>query len=41
MILDWMWLGEFSWAITMYVTLKRKEENMESSYTFIIVVENG
>jgi hypothetical protein len=41
MILNWMWLGEFSWARTMYVTLKREEENMEASCMFIIVMENG
>jgi hypothetical protein len=41
MILDWMWLRKFSWARIMYVTLKREEESMEASCTFIIIMENG
>jgi hypothetical protein len=39
-ILDWMWLGKFSWGISVYVTLKKKDEDMETSCTFIIVMEN-
>jgi hypothetical protein len=41
MILHWMWLGRFFWGRSVYVTLKRKEINMEASCTFIIVMENG
>jgi hypothetical protein len=41
MILDWMWLGKFSWGISVYVTLKKEEENMEASRAFIIVMENN
>ncbi len=40
-ILNQMWLGKFSWGRNVYVTLKRKEENMETSCTLIIVMENG
>jgi len=36
-----MWLGKFYWGRNVYVTLKRKEENMETSCTLIIVMENG
>jgi hypothetical protein len=35
-----MWLGKFSWGISVFVTLKKKEENMEANCTFIIVMEN-
>lgn len=36
-----MWLGKFYWGRNVYVALKRKEENMETSCTLIIVMENG
>jgi hypothetical protein len=41
MILDWMWLREFFGGRNMNATLKREDENMEVSCTFIIVMENG
>jgi hypothetical protein len=41
MILDWMWLGEFSWGRSLYVTLKIEVENMEISCLLIIAMENG
>jgi hypothetical protein len=40
-IQDWIWLGKFSWGRNVYVTLERKEENMEVESILIIVVENG
>jgi hypothetical protein len=40
MILNWMWLEEFSWGRSVYVTLKRDDESMETSCTSIIVMEN-
>ncbi len=36
-----MWLGKFSWGRNVYVALKRKKENMETSCTLIILMENG
>jgi hypothetical protein len=41
MILDWMWLGEFSWGRNVYVTLEIEVESMEISCTLIIAMENG
>jgi hypothetical protein len=40
-ILDWMWLGEFSWGRNVYVTLKIGVGNMEISCTLILAMENG
>jgi hypothetical protein len=41
MIVNWMWLGDFSWGRSVYVTLKRQEINMEASCIFNIVMEIG
>jgi len=38
--LDWMWLGEFSWERSVYVTLKKEEESRKVSCSFIIVMGN-
>jgi hypothetical protein len=40
MILDWTWLGEFSWGRNVYVTLKI-EESMEVECIPILLMENG
>jgi len=39
-IIVWMWLEEFFWGRNVYVTLKRKEENIEIECTFFIAMEN-
>jgi hypothetical protein len=39
MILDWMWLGEFSYGRNVYMTLEK--ESMEVECTLIIAMENG
>jgi len=39
MILDWMWLEEFSWGKSVYVTFEIEVESMEVSYTLILVLE--
>jgi hypothetical protein len=41
MILDWMWLGEFSLGRSVYVTLEIDVESMEVFYILILVMENG
>jgi hypothetical protein len=41
MILDWMWLGKFSLARSVYVRLEIDVESMEVSYTLILAMENG
>jgi hypothetical protein len=41
MILNWMWLRDFSWGRNVYVTLEKKEENMEVECIPIITMENG
>jgi hypothetical protein len=41
MILDWTWLGEFSWGRNVCVTLEIKMESMEVPCTLIIAMENG
>ncbi len=41
MILDWMWLGEFSWGRSVYVTLEIEVESMEVFCTLILAMENG
>jgi hypothetical protein len=39
MILDWMWLREFSWGRNMCV--QGEEKNMEKYCTWCYVMENG
>jgi len=41
MILDWMWLKEFSWGKNVYVRLKINVKNMEISCTLIFIIESG
>ncbi len=41
MILNWIWLGEFSLRINVYVTLEIDVESMKVFYTLILVMENG
>jgi hypothetical protein len=41
MILEWMWLKEFSWGRNVYVTLETEVESMEVSCTLILAMENG
>jgi hypothetical protein len=41
MIIDWMWLGEFSWGRSVYVTLKIRVESMKVSCILILAMENG
>jgi hypothetical protein len=40
MILDWMWLEEFSWGNNVYVTLEMEVEIVEVSCTLILATEN-
>ncbi len=40
MILNWMWLREFSWERSVYVTLKKKKKkNMRESCTRFILIQ--
>jgi len=41
MIIDWMWLREFSWGKNVHVRLKIEVENMEISCNLILIIENG
>jgi hypothetical protein len=41
MILDRMWLVEFSWGRSVYVTLEIEVKSMEMSCILIITMENG
>jgi hypothetical protein len=36
-----MWLGKFSWARNVFVTLAIEVKSMEVSYTLILAMENG
>jgi hypothetical protein len=40
MILNWMWLGEFSEGRNVYVTLEKEEESMEVECILIIAMKN-
>jgi hypothetical protein len=40
MILNWMWLREFSWRRNVYATLKKKK-NMTESCIYPYIMENG
>jgi len=40
MILDWMWLEEFFWGKSVYVTLKIEVESVEVFCTLILAMEN-
>jgi len=40
MILDWMWLEEFSWGKNVYVTLKIEVDSVEVFCTLILAMEN-
>ncbi len=40
MILDWMWLEEFYWGKSVYVTLKIEVESVEVFCTSILAMEN-
>jgi hypothetical protein len=40
MILDGMWLEEFSWGKNVYVTLNIEVESVEVSCTLILAMEN-
>jgi hypothetical protein len=41
MILNWMWLGEFYWGRSVYVTLDIEVESMEVFCILILAMENG
>jgi hypothetical protein len=41
MILDCMWLWEYSWGRNVYMTLKIEVKNMEVSCTLIVAMKNG